>query len=211
MLANMDIAKGCRKWGGKQGQQTIDKPRDGRKWGQSGAARPVNATLPSGKLRLRPSAAISSSSDATLSGTINGARFGKGGRNTMEDIMSKLKLALAAIATLGFTTSALAQDATYDTRTETLDATTVDVFTASDANADGALDRAEYKVFVETKAQGGDETSMALAESGDYDLDFMTKDINADGLVDASEAASTVTDMTEKPMTVEEGMIDREG
>ena len=127
--------------------------------------------------------------------------------------MSGLKLTLATIATLGFAASACAQDASYDTRTETLDTTAVDVFTASDANADGALDRAEYKVFVETKAQGGDDASVALAESGDYDLDFMTKDINADGLVDASEAASTVTEVIEEPMTVEDdmGMVDPEG
>jgi|GEM_PF-2547570 len=121
--------------------------------------------------------------------------------------MSGLKLTIATIATLGFAASACAQDATYETKTETLDTTTVDVFTASDMNADGALDRAEYKVFVETKAQGGDDAAVALAETGDYDLDFMTKDVNADGLVDASEAASIVTDVVEEPMTVEDGML----
>ena len=103
--------------------------------------------------------------------------------------MSITKTIFSVTAIAAFATAACAQDATYTDRTEVLDAQALDSFTLSDANADGGLDRAEFQAYLETQAGAGDADATAMVESGDYDVQFMTKDVNADGLVDASELA----------------------
>ena len=121
--------------------------------------------------------------------------------------MSMSKAFFVSAATLGLATTACAQDAemdtTYDTKTEVLDTVTVDHFVTSDINADGALDRAEYEAFVAAKSEAGDADAAELAEAGDYDVEFMTKDVNADGLLTEDELFVEVEDtpaMEEAPV-----------
>lgn len=125
--------------------------------------------------------------------------------------MTNFKLLAAAIAVGGFATAACAQDATYETKTETLDATVTDSFSASDANADGALDREEFRVFVDTKAAAGHSGAYALAESGDYDGSFLLYDVNADGMLDAGELADMSEAATIDETPVEEMVEPEEG
>lgn len=64
-----------------------------------------------------------------------------------------------------------------------------DAFKLADANADTVLDRAEFEVFVNAKADAGESVAITVRDNGDYDLYFTQKDVNADGLVDAVEAS----------------------
>jgi len=120
--------------------------------------------------------------------------------------MSISKTLFTAAGTLALATAACAQDVTYDEKTEVLDSTAIDGFTLADANADGGLDRAEYQTYVETLAGTGDEDAAAMAETGDYDVQFMTKDANADGLVDISELAPVAEPAIEEPMIEDSGV-----
>ena len=107
--------------------------------------------------------------------------------------VTKTTLILSAAA-LAFTGSAAAQDTTYDTNTQVLETTTVDTFHGQDLNADGALDRAEFKAYIETKATAGDTEAFSIAESGDFDTPFMIADANADGLVSEDEMKSAAAE-----------------
>lgn len=121
--------------------------------------------------------------------------------------MTNIKLILAAATTLGLATTAGAQvadqDATYDA-----DTVAVDHFATSDLNADGGLDRAEFASFAALKAEEGDAAYVQLTETGEYDVEFMTRDRNADGLLDSDEiVVVTGTDvMDAEPVTEGEGM-----
>ena len=121
--------------------------------------------------------------------------------------MSISKTLFAAAGTLAIATAACAQDVTYDEKTEVLDATAMDSFTLSDANADGGLDRAEFQTYVETLAGAGDQDAAAMAEAGDFDVQFMTKDTNADGLVDSSELTPVAEPALDEP-AMEEPVIE---
>ena len=109
--------------------------------------------------------------------------------------MTKATLILSAAA-LAFAGAASAQDVTYDEKTEVLETTTVDAFHGQDVNADGGLDRDEFKAFIETKAAAGDSEAYGIAEAGDYDTPFMVADVNADGLVTADEMTEAAAEET---------------
>ena len=119
--------------------------------------------------------------------------------------MTKTTLILSAAA-LAFAGSAVAQDVTYEDNTEVLDTTTVDTFYGQDLNADGALDRAEFKAYIETKANAGDSDAFSIAESGDFDTPFMVADTNADGLVSEDEMASAAAEEAVEEMA--DDMVD---
>ena len=119
------------------------------------------------------------------------------------------KALIAATAAFGYAASACAQDSmsqdvmtqdagvsggtSYESPPETIDSSTVDIFEAADANADAALDREEFRVFVDTHASAGHEGAAAMAGSGDYDSGFTLLDTNADGRLDATELAALNT------------------
>ena len=105
--------------------------------------------------------------------------------------MLKTTALIGATATLAIATAACAQDSTYTTpNTETLDTVAVDHFASSDIDASGSLDRDEFAAFVARHAEDGDDVYIQLTETGDYDIAFMTRDTNADGVLDTDELAT---------------------
>ena len=70
------------------------------------------------------------------------------------------------------------------------DTTTVDVFAGTDANADSALDRDEFRMFVDTHSMAGHSGATAIKDAGDYDTRFILLDTDADGSLSADELAA---------------------
>jgi len=73
----------------------------------------------------------------------------------------------------------------------------VDLFTAADVDADGALDRDEFTSYVIMRSDSGDADYSAVKISGDYDNHFNMKDYNADGLLTADELKALVAEPEE--------------
>lgn len=102
--------------------------------------------------------------------------------------LTKLTIASAALI-MAVPSAVFAQD----TMPETVPAAeVVDIFTAADVDADGALDRDEFISFVMMKSDAGDIDYKSIKISGDYDNHFNTKDYNADGLLTEEELKSSV-------------------
>jgi len=89
---------------------------------------------------------------------------------------------------------------------------TVDVFTAADVDADGALDRDEFVSYVVMQSDAGDVDYTGLKLSGEYDNAFNTKDYNADGLLSAEELTMPEgDDAIETPEPSVEESVDEAG
>ena len=116
--------------------------------------------------------------------------------------MFKTTALFGATATLAIATAACAQDSTYTPNTETLDTVAVDHFASSDIDASGNLDRDEFAAFAARHAEDGDAVYAQLMETGDYDIAFMTRDTNADGVLDTDELAT--------PAATGTGLLDAE-
>ena len=114
--------------------------------------------------------------------------------------MFKTTALFGATATLAIATAACAQDSTYDTYSP--DTVAVDHFASSDLDASGGLDRDEFAAFAARHAEDGDAVYAQLTETGDYDVAFMTRDTNADGVLDADELAT--------PAATGTGLLDAE-
>jgi len=61
------------------------------------------------------------------------------------------------------------------------------IFTESDLNKDGGLDREEFVDYAIAQAKTGDGDFRALILSGDYDNKFNRYDYNADGILTVQE------------------------
>lgn len=109
--------------------------------------------------------------------------------------LTKLTLA-ASIFAVATTSAAFAQD-TAEPMSDAPKA--VDIFTAADVDADGALDRDEFISFVVMKSDAGDADYSAVKISGEYDNHFNTKDYNADGLLTVEEVKSPMDKPAETP------------
>jgi hypothetical protein len=94
--------------------------------------------------------------------------------------------AATAIATLGLSFSACAQDSTL---IEPVPATDDNVFNAADINTNGQLDREEFVAFAVMKADEGDSDFAEVRENGTYDEKFNAHDANADGALTPEEVA----------------------
>lgn len=66
-------------------------------------------------------------------------------------------------------------------------------FASADIDENGTLSAPEFITFAELLAGQGDADYTALTESGDYDLAFAERDINADGALDKGELGLLVT------------------
>ncbi len=93
---------------------------------------------------------------------------------------------VTAIATLGLSFSACAQDTTI---VEPVPATDDNVFNAADINTNGQLDREEFVAFAVMKADEGDADFAEVREQGTYDDKFNAHDANADGALTPDEVA----------------------
>jgi len=106
------------------------------------------------------------------------------------DIMLTHKVTAAfaatAIATLGLSFTACAQDTTI---VEPVPATDNNVFNAADINTNGQLDREEFVAFAVMKADEGDADFAEVRENGTYDDKFNAHDANADGALTPDEVA----------------------
>ncbi|WP_371396042.1 hypothetical protein [Fretibacter rubidus] len=60
-------------------------------------------------------------------------------------------------------------------------------FESADVDQNGMLNRGEFIAYVEAKAAEGDEAHAALVATGDYDLAFAERDLNADGALNKGE------------------------
>ena len=60
-------------------------------------------------------------------------------------------------------------------------------FRASDANGDGALDKAEFKAFIDRRADAGGSRAGMVRTHGLYDRAFARVDKNGDGIVSKEE------------------------
>ena len=109
--------------------------------------------------------------------------------------LTKLTLT-ASVFAVATTSTAFAQD-TAEPMTKA--PAVVDIFTAADVDADGALDRDEFISFVVMKSDAGDADYSAVKISGEYDNHFNTKDYNADGLLTAEEVKAPVEKPAETP------------
>jgi len=113
---------------------------------------------------------------------------------------------IAAIAaTFVLSGTALAQDTDWPVSPEA--EVTYDHFTLADANADGALDRAEFEIYVGARADSGDEDYAYIRDAMDYDNQFTAKDVNADGLITQDEvptASEPAMEESTDPMETEE-------
>lgn len=126
-------------------------------------------------------------------------------------ILSTVTLLSAGVAS--------AQDAPQDTRQDILAAESTP-FISADADMNGALGFGEFTAYVEAKARAGDETYAETLSSGDYDLAFAERDLDANGVLDARELGEVQSDMdgewsTETPDdtdgnmdNADEGMVD---
>ncbi len=95
-------------------------------------------------------------------------------------------IAATAIATLGMSFTACAQDQTIVEPVPTSDDS---VFNAADINTNGQLDREEFVAFAVMKADEGDADFAIVREQGTYDDTFNTHDANADGALTPDEVA----------------------
>jgi len=96
------------------------------------------------------------------------------------------KLLLATFSALTVSTAALAQDQALALKPVS-DVAASDIFTASDIDKDGALDRDEFVAYASAQSQAGDELYGSLILSGDFDNLFNTYDYNADGMLTPEE------------------------
>ena len=90
----------------------------------------------------------------------------------------------------------------------------VDLFRGADGNADGALDRVEYRLYLDALAAEGDADALGATSAGEYDTAFTLRDTNADGRVDADELIlSGDADVVGEPMedSMEDSMEDKSG
>jgi len=62
-----------------------------------------------------------------------------------------------------------------------------DMFSESDIDKDGLLDRDEFVAYAATQSQAGDKLFGGLLLSGDFDNQFNAYDYNADGFLTAEE------------------------
>ena len=60
-------------------------------------------------------------------------------------------------------------------------------FESADVDQNGILNRGEFVAYVAAKASEGDDVYAALVATGDYDLAFAERDLNADGALDKGE------------------------
>jgi hypothetical protein len=88
---------------------------------------------------------------------------------------------------LGITASACAQEDTYSAQEEGTGPTIADYFTAADADGDSALNRDEYRVFIDGLAGAGDEAATAIRDGDQYDDSFSSADSDSDGLLTIEE------------------------
>jgi len=72
----------------------------------------------------------------------------------------------------------------------------LDPFTTADIDADNALDRTEYETYVSLRAKAGEAYYIKLRDTGDYDLSFAERDLNADALLTADEVSITMPSET---------------
>lgn len=107
--------------------------------------------------------------------------------------MMKPLVILSTMALLGTTMAHaqdMAQDATQDGVT-----TQSSPFVSADNDLNGELSFGEFTAYVEQKARGGDATYAEILASGDYDLAFAERDLDADGTLDLGELGEVKTDM----------------
>lgn len=64
-------------------------------------------------------------------------------------------------------------------------------FALADLSADGVLDMDEYKAFISSKADAGDDDAALVRDSGDYAATFAAHDADADGTLSADEVNGT--------------------
>jgi len=96
-----------------------------------------------------------------------------------------LAAATPSLAACLISTSALAGDPAMSEAP-----TLADYFNGADSSGDAALDSAEFRVFVDTLADGGHAEAIGVRESGDYDAAFVKVDADADGIVTYLEASA---------------------
>ena len=97
--------------------------------------------------------------------------------------------ATTSLAAFLISTPALAGDPSVDAAP-----TMADYFNGADSSGDAALDGAEFRVFIDTLADGGHADAIAVRASGEYESAFVKADSDADGIVTYLE----VSDHAEK-------------
>lgn len=93
--------------------------------------------------------------------------------------------ATTGLAAFLISTPALAGDPSMDAAP-----TMADYFNAADSSGDAALDSGEFRIFVDTLADGAHADAIAVRESGEYDAAFIKADTDADGMVTYLEVSS---------------------
>ena len=71
-----------------------------------------------------------------------------------------------------------------------------DMFSESDIDKDGLLDRDEFVAYAAAQSQAGDKLFGGLLLSGDFDNQFNAYDYNADGFLTAEEMKAPQLDQT---------------
>lgn len=90
-------------------------------------------------------------------------------------LFAALAPTLALGASLSFAVPAIAQQAE---------------FKAADQNGDGALDKTEFKTFIDQLAVEGKPNAVKIKSSGRYDMAFGRLDKNGDGRITPDELSS---------------------
>jgi len=103
--------------------------------------------------------------------------------STYKIILTPFSILAVAIATHGV---AMAQDGSISYGSDT-GVTASQIFTESDLNKDGGLDREEFVDYAIAQAKADDVDFKALIISGDYDNEFNRYDYNANGIVTVEE------------------------
>ena len=88
---------------------------------------------------------------------------------------------------LGTMASACAQEESDSITQEMESPSIAEYFTAADADGDGALNRDEYRIFVDALASTGDEAATAIRDGENYDESFASTDVDRDGLISVTE------------------------